>query len=107
MTLIHEQELHSKAFGFATLQPEKNCTPDTLFDIASASKSTTAGAVALFVDDEEIYPHVQWDTPMSKLLPEDFVMADDSYTNNVTVEDILSHRYQAALSVRCSWLTSE
>lgn len=84
--------MHSKAFGLAVLDPPKQCTPDTLFDLASVSKSTTAGAVALLVDDEERYPHVQWDTPMSKLLPDDFVMAEDSYTQSVTVEDVLSHR---------------
>ncbi|KFY02953.1 hypothetical protein O988_01771 [Pseudogymnoascus sp. VKM F-3808] len=63
----------------------------TLFDIASASKSLTAGAVGLLVDDDKKYPEVQYEATMSSLLPEDFVMCE-GYTENVTVEDILSHR---------------
>jgi CubicO group peptidase (beta-lactamase class C family) len=56
------------------------------------SKSFTAAAVALLVDDNEKYPELQWTTPVSKLLTEDFVLADPQRTENVTVEDILSHR---------------
>lgn len=56
------------------------------------SKSFTAAAVALLVDDNEKYPELQWTTPVSKLLTEDFVLADQQHTENVTVEDILSHR---------------
>lgn len=59
--------------------------------MASTSKSITAAAVACLVDDE-VYPDVQWTTPVSKLLPDDFVLSDPSYTANVTLEDILSHR---------------
>ncbi|KAF1844311.1 beta-lactamase/transpeptidase-like protein [Cucurbitaria berberidis CBS 394.84] len=67
------------------------CTEDTLFDLASTSKSTTSAAIACLIDDEA-YPDVQWTTPVSKLLPDDFVLADPEYTKNVTIEDILSHR---------------
>jgi len=56
------------------------------------SKSFTAAATALLIDDNEKYPDLQWTTPVSKLLPEDFVLVDPQYTDNVTVEDILSHR---------------
>lgn len=59
--------------------------------MASCAKITTAAAVACLVDDEK-YPDVQWTTPVSKLLPEDFVLSDPEYTKNVTIEDILSHR---------------
>jgi CubicO group peptidase (beta-lactamase class C family) len=47
--------------------------------------------VALLVDDEK-YPDVQWITPVSKLLPDDFVLPDPYLTEQVTIEDILSHR---------------
>lgn len=67
------------------------CTADTLFDCASTSKSFTAAIIALLVDDEA-YPDVQWRTPVSKLLPNDFVLPDPYLTANVTIEDILSHR---------------
>ena len=35
---------------------------------------------------------MQWTTPVSKLLPDDFALEDPEYTRNVTIEDILSHR---------------
>jgi CubicO group peptidase (beta-lactamase class C family) len=47
--------------------------------------------VALLVDDEK-YPDVQWSTPVSKLLPDDFVLPDAYLTEQITIEDILSHR---------------
>lgn len=92
LALVHDQEVKSKAFGLATLDPPKECTSESLFDIASASKSTTAAAVAFLIDDDERFPQVKWHTPVSNLLPDDFVMSKDEYTKNVTVEDILSHR---------------
>jgi CubicO group peptidase (beta-lactamase class C family) len=64
---------------------------DTLFDLASTSKCTTAAAVALLVYDED-FPNVQWSTPVSKLLPDDFVLPNPRLTEEVTIEDILSHR---------------
>ena len=67
-------------------------TEDTLFNVASMSKSFTSSAVALLVDDDEKYPHVNWNTPVSELMREDFVLSDPYYTENITVTDILSHR---------------
>lgn len=85
-------QTESRALGKASLDPEVPMTPDTLLDIASASKSITAAAVALLVADDEKYPQVQWDAKMSDLLPDDFIMSGTGYTEDVTVEDILSHR---------------
>jgi CubicO group peptidase (beta-lactamase class C family) len=80
-----------QGYGLARLSDEK-CTADTLFDCASNSKSFTAAAVALLVHDDDNYPDIQWTTPVSKLLPDDFVLSDPYYTENITIEDILSHR---------------
>jgi CubicO group peptidase (beta-lactamase class C family) len=92
IAVIQDGEIESKAYGFACLDPERPCTADTLFDIASSAKSLTAAAVALLVDDNESFPEVQYDSVMSTLLPEDFVMSGVGYTEGVTVEDILGHR---------------
>ncbi|RAL01227.1 beta-lactamase family protein [Aspergillus ibericus CBS 121593] len=92
LAIVHHDRIASAGYGHACLHPPTPCTPDTLFDIASASKSLTAAAVALLVDDDQSYPEVQYTTPMSHLLPDDFVMPDDGYTQGVTVEDVLSHR---------------
>ncbi|KAF2176825.1 beta-lactamase/transpeptidase-like protein [Zopfia rhizophila CBS 207.26] len=88
----HVEGLMNQHHVPASVEPPKLCTADTLFDIASCSKSLTAASVALLVDDNENYPEVQYDTIMSNLLPDDFVMPDVGYTEGVTVQDILSHR---------------
>lgn len=91
ISILHGEEIDSAGFGKASLQLSQDCTPDTLFDIASSSKSLTAAAVAVLVNNNEKYPLVQWETPVASLLPEDFVMPGTEH-GDVTVEDILSHR---------------
>ncbi|KAJ9646233.1 uncharacterized protein PV06_02053 [Exophiala oligosperma] len=92
IALVQNDQIASRGYGSACLDPPIPCTPDTLFDIASSSKSLTAGCVGLLVDDDERYPEIRWDTILSELLPEDFVMPGVGYTEGVTIEDILSHR---------------
>ena len=90
--VIQDDEVQSRAFGKASLENNKDVTPETLFDIASSSKSLTAACVAILVADDDRYPQVKWDAKMSDLLPDDFVMSSERYTKDITVEDILSHR---------------
>ncbi|GBF65024.1 hypothetical protein TMEN_7741 [Trichophyton mentagrophytes] len=91
IAVVQGEHIESAAFGKASLDPPEDCTPDTLFDIASTSKSLTAASVALLVDDNEKYPQIQYDARMADLLPGDFVMPGDEH-EDVTLEDILSHR---------------
>lgn len=91
--VVHgDKPAETRAFGFASLRSSEPCTPETLFDVASCAKSLTAASVALLVEDDENYPHIKYTTPMSTLLPDDFIMSDAQYTKEVTVEDVLSHR---------------
>lgn len=92
IAIIHNDQIASAGYGHASLDPEIPCTADTMFDIASSAKSLTAAAVGLLVDDNDMFPDIQYDAVMSTLLPEDFVMSGEGYTEGVTVEDILSHR---------------
>ena len=92
IAVIENNLVTSKGYGLASISPEKPTTADTLFDIASSSKSLTAASVALLVADNEHYPQIQWDTILSTILPDDFVISGKGYTENITVEDILSHR---------------
>ncbi|KAI0871827.1 beta-lactamase family protein [Hypoxylon argillaceum] len=92
VAIIKDDRTFSAGYGFASLDPPQPCTADTLFDIASSSKSMTAASVALLVRDNEKYPNVQYDAVVSSLLPEDFVMPGKGYTEGVTVDDILGHR---------------
>ena len=48
--------------------------------------------LSLLVDDNKNYPQVQWTTPVNQLLRDDFVLSHEWDTNNITIEDILSHR---------------
>lgn len=92
IAICEGEKVSTRAYGYTDLNTSRPCTADTLFDIASSSKSLTAASIGLLVADKETYPEVQWDTPVSRLLPEDFVLADQFYTDHVTLEDIISHR---------------
>lgn len=91
MAVVQGEATASVAFGKASLEKSQPCTADTLFDIASSSKSMTAASVGLLVNGEK-HPEVQFEALMSDLLPDDFVIAEKGYTESITVEDILSHR---------------
>lgn len=91
IAIVDESDIHAKAFGYACIASQEPCTPDTLFDIASCSKALTAIAVAMLVESNG-FPEVRWDSAMSELLPEDFVLSHPEATKEVTVEDILSHK---------------
>lgn len=94
IAITYKNETASIAFGYASLnEPSQSCTPDTLFDIASCSKSLTAASIGLLVDDNDNFPDVQYEAKMCDMLPEgDFVMPEDRYTGFITIEDVLGHR---------------
>lgn len=56
------------------------------------TKSFTAAALSLLVDDNSSeYASVQWDSPVSHFLPEEFILSDPWATNHITIADALSH----------------
>ncbi|KAF2161672.1 hypothetical protein M409DRAFT_37517 [Zasmidium cellare ATCC 36951] len=109
IAIVQNETIASKGFGNASLNNMVPVTADTLFDIASTSKSLTAASVALLIANNDAYPQVQWNSTMSSLLPEDFILSGNGYTENVTLEDILSHRTglpghdNSLLSVRAAY----
>ena len=60
---------------------------DTVFGIASISKSFTTAALAMLVEEGKL----QWDAPVRRYLP-DFRMYDPYVTEHITVRDLLTHR---------------
>jgi CubicO group peptidase (beta-lactamase class C family) len=48
--------------------------------------------MGMLVEDNNNYPQVQWDTPVSELIRDDFVLSDEYATQHTTIEDALSHR---------------
>jgi CubicO group peptidase (beta-lactamase class C family) len=97
ISVSQDNNVSSIGLGVANLHNATDCTSDTLYDIASSSKSLTAASVALLVEDDENHPEVQWDTPLHDLLPEDFVMPKPELNKRITIVDVLSHRTGMAL----------
>jgi CubicO group peptidase (beta-lactamase class C family) len=100
VAVIDNDRLSSLAFGKAQLEPPTPCAPDTLFDIASCSKSFTAAAIGVLVEDREKYPDVEYSSKMANVLPDDFVMPSQEYTDSVTIDDLLGHMTGMGRSVR-------
>lgn len=91
VAITHNDSVASAGFGYASIDQQQKCTADTLFDIASASKSLTAASIGLLINDGS-HSELHWESTMSSLLPEDFIMPTKELTKMVTVEDVLSHR---------------
>lgn len=73
--------------------PDRKMTTDSLFSTCSTTKAFTAAAVSLAIDDSKYTDApLSWDTPLSSVLRDDFVLSDDYSTLHTTIEDALSHR---------------
>lgn len=76
-----------KGYGVREAGRPEKVDGQTLFGIGSATKSFTAAAVGLLVDEKKM----AWDDPVTKHLP-DFQLFDAGLTSQVTLRDLLSHR---------------
>lgn len=84
--------LYKQGYGLAFVDPPRPVTNSTLFYTGSTTKSFTAAAMSLLVDDKETYPNLKWSSTIKSLLPEEFVTEDEYATSHLTIEDFLSHR---------------
>ncbi|KAK6221273.1 penicillin-binding [Colletotrichum tabaci] len=96
VAIVDGDKTWAKGYGFAVLNNSTPVTPHTLFYTGSTTKSFTAAALSLLVDDaaanSSLYAGLTWQTPVSSILRDDFVLSDDWATAHVTLEDALSHR---------------
>jgi len=76
-----------RAYGNRQLGRDAPVTAETMFPIASCTKSFTACCIAMLVDEGKL----SWDDPVRKHLP-DFKVADPYVTEHVTIRDLLCHR---------------
>ncbi|KAJ5087564.1 hypothetical protein N7456_011180 [Penicillium angulare] len=90
VAVIDGDKTWSEGYGLASL-PDTPVKPSTLFWTGSTTKSFTASAASLLVDDKK-YPDIMWETPLSQLIREDFVVQDEYATSHITLEDALSNR---------------
>ncbi|RYE04361.1 MAG: serine hydrolase [Sphingomonadales bacterium] len=81
-----------KGYGVLTMGKPARVDEHTRFGIASNSKSFTAAALAMLVDEGKI----GWDKSVTKYLPE-FRMHDPRTTELMTVRDLLVHNSGLAL----------
>ncbi len=79
--------IHSKGYGIANLKTGKKVDEYTLFGIASNSKSYTAAALGMLVDEGKI----KWDDKVTDYIPE-FKMYNPYITEEFTIRDLLTHR---------------
>jgi CubicO group peptidase (beta-lactamase class C family) len=77
----------SRGYGTCELGTSRPVTQDTLFSIASCTKSFTAASVAMLVDEGKLH----WDDPVRTHLP-NFRVADAYVTDHITIRDLLCHR---------------
>ena len=78
---------YSSAFGQRNIAKNLPATINTLFGVASCTKSFTAAALAILVDEGKL----DWDKPVKSYMP-DFQLYDQEATNKITARDLLSHR---------------
>jgi len=81
------ETVYSAGFGVRELGRPEAVDADTVFQIASVSKSLTGTAIARLVSDGVL----DWDTPVHELLP-DLVLSDPYVTEHATIADFMSHR---------------
>ena len=82
-----DRVVYLKGFGVRAIDEKDPVTPDTLFPIASCTKSFTTTAMALLVSEGKL----GWDDPVRKHVPM-FHLADPLADREVTLRDLVSHR---------------
>lgn len=81
------QIVHLKVFGVADVQSQAPLTPETVFPLASLTKTFTSALMARLVDAGLI----QWDDPVRQYLP-DFHLFNENDADQFTIRDLLAHR---------------
>jgi CubicO group peptidase (beta-lactamase class C family) len=82
-----DQVTLARGYGARTLAQPGPVDEHSLFGIASISKTFTAVALAMLVDEGRL----AWDDRVSRYLP-DFRLTDDFASREITVRDLLCHR---------------
>src|SRR5688572_27296347 len=77
----------ARGYGVRELGKPEPINGDTIFDVASLTKSFTAAATASLVDEKKM----SWDDPVRRYIPS-LEFPDPYLSANVTIRDVLSHR---------------
>ncbi len=87
LVMVRNEEVLTKGYGIREMNKLEKVDEHTLFAIGSNTKSFTATAMGLLVQDGK----VSWDDPVTQYLP-DFKMYDQHTTALITIRDLLCHR---------------
>ncbi|TMO60126.1 serine hydrolase [Pseudoalteromonas aurantia] len=79
--------VHAKGYGVQSIENNTPVNTDTLFQVASISKSFVTAALALLVDENKL----SWNDKVIDYLPQ-FQMYDPWVTREFTIRDLLTHR---------------
>ncbi|KIW45831.1 uncharacterized protein PV06_01542 [Exophiala oligosperma] len=118
--VVDEGRVFTKAYGFARL-PDVPATSETMYFTGSTTKAMVGAALGRLMSDEpeshqqkenkqlQTLQRQRWATPISKILPEDFVLEDQHACSEITVEDALSHRtgFSGADNLYGRWMGSQ
>jgi CubicO group peptidase (beta-lactamase class C family) len=77
----------SKGYGFRDVDKKTPVTEQTLFPIASITKSFTVATLGTLASEGKL----DWDKPVRDYMP-DFRMYDDVMTAHITPRDLVTHR---------------
>jgi len=88
IAIVKDRELlYVKGYGFRNVEQKLPVTPNTVFKIASCTKSFTAAAAGMLAEKKLL----EWDKPVKEYLPQ-LELADKNTTSQVTLRDLLCHR---------------
>jgi CubicO group peptidase (beta-lactamase class C family) len=79
--------VYARGFGVRSVETREPVDAQTIFPIGSVTKSMTATAVAMLVDDGKM----EWDAPLRRYLP-NFEVYDPYVTSVISMRDIACHR---------------
>ncbi|RYP75863.1 hypothetical protein DL771_002127 [Monosporascus sp. 5C6A] len=97
IAVIDGDDTWAEGYGSATLNSTP-VTPSTLFYTGSTTKAFTCAILAMMMQSEDEEKRsaslsaLGWQTPISSLIRDDFVLQDEWATAHLTLEDALSHR---------------
>ncbi len=81
------ETVFQEGFGYTTAAGGSPVSPKTLAPVQSVSKSFTATALSMLVEDGIL----EWDAPVKRYIPE-FEFGGDYLTTHITVRDLMTHR---------------
>jgi len=87
VAIIQQGQVSFAGSGVRNVEMQEEANRDSLYSIASITKTFVAAAASLLVDDGLI----SWDEPIVTYLP-NFKMYNEALTQSVTMRDLLSHR---------------